>query len=98
MARQFYVREIMSNKNDQVIEKLILKMTKEDSSFFYFTMEAHEGICFYSTLPHQEGDKDRLIECLVPTELEPEFKATLSSLQKEITIEVLKRESFKDSL
>ena len=34
-------------------------LPKAQSSFVYFVFEANEGLCFYSTLPHQRGDETR---------------------------------------
>lgn len=36
-----------------------LRMPKEQSAFVYFVFEANEGLCYYSTLDHQTGDKTR---------------------------------------
>lgn len=36
-----------------------LRMPKSESSFVYFVLEANEGLCFYSTLPHTVGDPTR---------------------------------------
>lgn len=47
--------------NDEVFITIV-KMPKEDSAFFYFQLEANEGLCFYSTLEHQTGDQFREIE------------------------------------
>jgi hypothetical protein len=47
----------MSSQNsvkNRSIEKRI-RMRRADSAFVYFILEAHEGICSYSTLPFEKG-------------------------------------------
>lgn len=42
--------------------QIIIELSKEDSSFLYFTLEANEGLCFYSTKDHHNGDPNRTVE------------------------------------
>ena len=39
--------------------RFLLRMPKAQSSFVYFVFEANEGLCFYSTLNHKQGDETR---------------------------------------
>ncbi|MFZ8933278.1 MAG: DUF4911 domain-containing protein [Bacteriovoracaceae bacterium] len=41
---------------------IIIRVPKQDSAFFYFLLEAHEGLAFYSTLPHEIGQAFRDID------------------------------------
>ncbi|MBP9673880.1 MAG: DUF4911 domain-containing protein [Bacteriovoracaceae bacterium] len=62
---------MLQKKDISPTEKLycfVLKVPKEESFFVYFILEAYDGICFYSTLPHQEGETHRLLD-LKTTEL-----------------------------
>ncbi|MBL6989534.1 MAG: hypothetical protein ISR65_07135 [Bacteriovoracaceae bacterium] len=34
---------------------ITIRVPKEESAFCYFMLEAHEGLCFYSTLEFQKG-------------------------------------------
>lgn len=88
----------MTDSSNQVLLKTIIETPKNDSSFLYFTLESNEGIAFYSTLDHQEGDQERIIECFVPIELKKEFEEIIESLKKTITLKILMQEEIKDCL
>lgn len=66
----------------------LYKMPKKDSAFFYFTLEANEGLCFYSTLPHEEGDSTRYVEISYPLGLEVQVENLISHLENEISLEL----------
>ena len=88
----------MTETKTQVLLKTVIETPKNDSSFLYFTLESNEGIAFYSTLAHQEGDQERVIECFVPLELKQEFTNIIESLKQTITLKILSQEEIKDSL
>ncbi|MBL7665018.1 MAG: DUF4911 domain-containing protein [Bacteriovoracaceae bacterium] len=67
----------------------VLEMPKEDSSFFYFTLESNEGICFYSTLDFEKGEKTRKVEVHVPPEWNHSFLSLLEHLSKTISFKIL---------
>ncbi len=58
----------------------IIRVKKEDSAFVYFTLEAHEGLASYSTLPHQPGDAYRDLELRIPPDFLAEVESLLSRL------------------
>ena len=58
-----------------------IRMPKEESSFFYFMLEGHEGLCFYSTLPHENGDLVRDVLCMGSLEFLEEFDELLLELK-----------------
>jgi len=69
--------------------KIKIRTKKSDSAFVYHTLEAHEGLTAYRTLPHQEGDSHRDMELLFSTDVEEDVKKLISELQFEIELTVL---------
>ncbi|MBT4792564.1 MAG: hypothetical protein HON90_13410 [Halobacteriovoraceae bacterium] len=74
---------------NKILSKFILRMDKSYSSFFYFTLEANENICFYSTLPHEKGQRYRDIVVYTTPELRKVFINILQHCKKNQEIEVL---------
>jgi hypothetical protein len=68
---------------------LTIEVDKKDSSFIYFTFEANEGICFYSTLDHKEGDQNRRIYISYTSSLHNEFLTIFNYLKKSIDIRII---------
>lgn len=60
------------------LSKTVLRMSKAYSSFFYFTLEANENICFYSTLPFEKGQSFRDIVVYTTVELKENFICILN--------------------
>ncbi len=58
----------------------VIRVRKEDSAFVYFILEAHEGICSYSTLPFRPGDPYRDLELIIPVGFLAEVDELLQSL------------------
>ncbi len=69
--------------------QMILRVPKQDSAFLYFTLEANEGICFYSTLPYETGVTHRDIEITGSPELYPELQTILTGLKNKISFEII---------
>ncbi len=69
--------------------RTVVRLSKEDSAFFYFTLEANEGLCFYSTLEHENGQTYRDIEIYSPIELKAELDRLLKALKSELEFEIL---------
>lgn len=80
----------------QKLFHIILRVPKAHSSFLYFSLEANEGICFYSTLDHQTGDTHRDIDLYVPIEFKGQFENFLNHFKKEHEFEILKEEEILD--
>ena len=69
--------------------KVIVRVSKEDSSYLYFTLEACEGLCFYSTLSDSMGKGYRDIAIHLTSELYPELMKQIDYCQKSFPIEIL---------
>ncbi len=61
-----------------------ISVRKEDAAFVYFILEAHEGVCSYSTM--NDNDALRIIALLVPDGRMPEAELMLESLQSYIVV------------
>jgi hypothetical protein len=61
-----------------------IRMRKEDSAFVYFILEAHEGICSYSTLPFEPTDAHRDMLLRIPPDFVQEVQAVLNELGDKI--------------
>jgi hypothetical protein len=75
----------------------ILRMPKDDAYFVYFTFEANEGMCFYSTVDESLKGQYRDIEVKCPIEWKPHLKALIERLQTEIRLDVLEEKVILDS-
>lgn len=62
--------------------QLIIELSKEDSSFLYFTLEANEGLCFYSTKDHQNGDPKRVVEIYTHTSMKEDLLKVIEYFKK----------------
>lgn len=71
------------------IYHLVVRLAKEHSAFFYFTLEANEGLGFYSTLPHIEGDLHRDIDIKGSIDFLPEVERIISVLNQSFPVTVL---------
>ena len=76
--------------------KTLLRMSKDYSSFFYFTLEANENICFYSTMPFEKGQAYRDIVVYCTPELDDHFQGVLKHCQKNHEIEVIESSIVND--
>jgi hypothetical protein len=75
----------------------ILRLPKDDSYFLYFTFEANEGLCFYSTLDESLKGQYRDIEVKCPIEWQDQLKALIKRIQAEIRLDVLEEKVIIDS-
>lgn len=80
----------------------IISVKKEDSAFFYFQMEASEGLAFYSTLDRPNNSSEsahyRTIDIKGDIQLHDEFKTLLQSLSRQIFYQVTHYEIIEDRL
>lgn len=74
-----------------------LRVAKDDAYFVYFTFEANEGLCFYSTVDESLKGSYRDIDVRCPIELKKTLKALIERLQAELRLDVLEEKIFKDS-
>jgi hypothetical protein len=82
--------------SDTKILQLIIRVPKEHSSFVYFTLEAHDGMCFYSTLHHERGDQNRDVEINATLSFEAPLRHTLAELSKNFSLEILSESIIDD--
>lgn len=76
------------NKENQYFE-LTIRVSKKDSAFLYFQLEANEGLCFYSTLEHREAQDFRDIHIRGHISLYAEFNSVIESLKTELSTQFL---------
>ncbi len=76
----------------QAIWKIIVRTSKEDSAFFYFTLEANENLCFYSTLDASLGETYRDIAIGITANLRPEFDVMFKALCECMSVQLLSEE------
>jgi len=76
---------------------LVVRLKKEDSAFFYFQLEANDGICFYSTLDYDDPHiQYRDIDLKGDILLKKEMVHILQTCQKKFPIEILVDETIAD--
>jgi hypothetical protein len=85
----------MSNHSTQLFH-YVIRLGKEDSAFFYFQLEANDGICFYSTFPHAPHDQFRDIDLKGDIVLQNEIKHILDVCGGKFKIEILVDELIDD--
>lgn len=73
----------------QELFHIIIRVPKEHSAFTYFQLEANEGLAFYSTLDHLNGQTYRDIDLKGPKELEAELRRLIDSLSSSFSIEYM---------
>jgi hypothetical protein len=78
------------------IVEYLLRMDKSYSSFFYFTLEANEGVAFFSTMPFEKGQQFRDILVRTTPELEKELINIISHCSKKAEIEILSNQTLSD--
>jgi len=61
-----------------------IRVSREDSAFVYAILEASEGICSYSTLPHQVGDQHRDLELMIPDGFLTRVRALMEELNQDL--------------
>ena len=71
------------------IHTIIIRVPKKDSSYVYFTLEANEDLCFYSTLEHQKHSDIRDIQIKLTKSLLNEFLTVYKFLCKNIEVNIL---------
>jgi hypothetical protein len=74
----------------------ILRLNKEDSAFFYFQLEASDGICFYSTLNHPAHAQYRDLDLKGDILLKNEALHLIDECKKRFNVEVLLDETIPD--
>jgi len=85
----------MTNHSSQLFH-FVIRLSKEDSAFFYFQLEANEGLCFYSTLPYEVHTQYRDIDLKGDIPFKNELEHILNMCQKKFPIEILVNETIED--
>lgn len=74
-----------------------LRVPKDDAYFVYFTFEATEGLCFFSTVEESIGAQYRDIDVRCPVEARADLSALITRLQGEFRLDVLSEEIIAES-
>jgi hypothetical protein len=74
-----------------------IRVLKDDAYFVYFTLEANEGLCYYSTTDESLKSTFRDIEVKCPIEAKENVKLLFLRLQTELRLDVLEEEIILDS-
>lgn len=77
---------------------LIIRLNKADSAFFYFQLEANDGICFYSTLENAPHDQFRDLDLKGDIHLRDQMMNIIKQCEKKFNIEILTDEIIQDKL
>ena len=84
--------------NDKKLYKQTFRMSKNETSLFYFTLEANENMCFYSTLPFTKGEATRNVVVYYTPELKNYFDTICKKLKDLISYEVVEEETLINDL
>ncbi len=85
----------MTNENRQLFH-YIIRLNKEDSAFFYFQLEANDGLAFYSTLEYPPHAQYRDVELKGDINLRNEVIHLIDRCSQKFRIEILKDEIIND--
>lgn len=76
---------------------LRLRVPKDEAYFVYFTFEANEGLCYYSTVDESLKGQYRDIDVKAAVEMKEPLQALLKRLQAEIRLDILEEKIISDS-
>jgi hypothetical protein len=85
----------MTNHNTQLFH-IVIRVNKEDSAYFYFQLEANDGIAFYSTLEYPPHAQYRDIDLKGDSLLLTQMRHIISECQKKFPIDYLTDEIIQD--
>jgi hypothetical protein len=89
--------ERLTYKETQQLFETTIRVAKADSAFVYFILESNEGLSFYSTLEHNEGDLFRDILIHSPIEHRDEVLRQLDYLRNSFSIDILEQRVIQDT-
>lgn len=81
---------------EQKIFHYIIRVPKDQAAFFYFQLEANEGLSFYSTLEDSLNQGHRDIDLKGDVALKPEFDQLINKLKTSFPLQILKEETLVD--
>lgn len=73
-----------------------IRIPKDDAYFVYFTFEANEGLCFYSTVDESLRGQYRDIDVKCPVELRDTLLSLISRLKSEMRLDVMEERIISD--
>lgn len=85
----------MLEQNTQLFH-IVIRLNKEDSAFFYFQLEANDGICFYSTLDYPVHAQYRDIDLKGDIKLLDQMRHIIKQCEIKFKIEILVDEIIQD--
>ena len=83
---------------DNQLFHMIIRVPKDQSAFTYFTFEANDGLCFYSTLESSLGEPFRDIDIKTHVSLKTELLRLIDSLSQSYPIEILRQGEVEDKI
>ncbi|MCO4795193.1 MAG: hypothetical protein KC493_15860 [Bacteriovoracaceae bacterium] len=75
---------------------MTIRVPKDQSAFTYFTFEANDGLCFYSTLESSLGEPYRDIDIKTHISMKEELERLIGVLSSAYPIEILKQVIVED--
>jgi hypothetical protein len=91
LLKTFGGRIMESYLSTKKLVKYTLRMPKDYSSFFYFTLESNENLGFYSTLPFEKGQAYRDILVYTTPELSEAMDNLIAHCENNSPLESLER-------
>lgn len=87
----------MSKQSSQLFH-YVIRLNKENSAFFYFQLEANDGICFYSTLDHPDHAHYRDIDIKGDVLLKTEANHLIARCSQKFKVDILVDEIIPDKM
>ncbi len=85
----------MTNETRQLFH-FVIRLNKEDSAFFYFQLEANDGLAFYSTKEYPEHAQYRDIDLKGDIKLKREVEHLLDYCSQRFPVQILLDEDLND--
>jgi hypothetical protein len=85
----------MPNYSSQLFH-YVVRLNKEDSAFFYFQLEANDGLCFYSTLPYEPHTQYRDLDLKGDILLKNEIDLLIKHCSLKFPVDILINETIPD--
>ncbi|MFZ4712176.1 MAG: hypothetical protein ACOYL6_00560 [Bacteriovoracaceae bacterium] len=82
--------------SEKKLHSLIIRVNKNDSVFVYFTLEANEGICFYSTLEALPNTTFRDITIHCTPEYFLPLQEIIEGLKKQMALDIIEHKVVDD--
>lgn len=85
-------------KHSSQLFHIVIRLSKEDSAFFYFQLEANDGLCFYSTLEYPPHAQYRDLEMRGDLNLKNEILNIIKQCEKKFPVQILINEIIEDTI